>query len=79
MSDLLDGQPEPMFVVFTGTPTVTVAQVNAALKSYAVVNWNWAVCDGMVVLSALMCSLKEIRAQQLAAARLAQTPNWRPN
>ena len=79
MSDLIEGGAEPVWVVFTGTPAVCCAQVNAALKSYAVFNWNWAVADNKVVLSALMCSLRELRAQQLAATRVAPPPNWRPN
>lgn len=66
MADLIDGGPDPVFITFTGTPTVTVAQVNAALKNYAVVAWNWAVADNKVVLSALLCSLREIRKAQIA-------------
>lgn len=72
MSDLTDGQQEPVFRVFTGDPTVTVAQVNAALAAYGVLAWNWAVCDGKVILSALLISLREVRKQQIALAAMPQ-------
>lgn len=79
MSDLVERDNRDVFIAFTGTPTVTCAQVNAALGRYAVVSWSWAVVDNRVELSALMMSVKELRNQQLAAARMAPPPNWRPN
>ena len=76
MSDPIIDQPIDTFVVYTGAPKSTVLLVNQALKDYAVVQWNWAVCDGVLVLSALMCSLTEIRRAQLAVATIARQPHF---
>lgn len=66
MSDLIEGQEEPVFQVFHGTPDETVRNVNQSLKEYVVINWNWSVCDGKVILSALLVSQREVRKAQLA-------------
>lgn len=60
-----------VYVCFTGRPEVTCAQVNAALKNYAVVAWNWCSVDGRVELSCLMVLQSEVRKLQLAAATFA--------
>jgi hypothetical protein len=61
---------EAVFKVFCGPPAETVANVNRSLKEYVVVNWNWAVCGDMVVLSALLVSQREVRKAQLAMTGL---------
>jgi len=66
VSELRDENQEPVFKVCTGEPQLTVSIVNRALEEYVVVNWNWSVCDGRLILSALMISQREVRKAQLA-------------
>lgn len=79
MSEPIRPGKSEIFKVVTGDPETVVTTVNALLDEYGVMNWNWAVVDNRLLLSALM--LAQSAARMMAMGNLQQPPGggFRPN
>jgi hypothetical protein len=54
----------------SGEPAVVESILNELGDSYAVTAWNFATCDGRVIVTAICISASILRQAQIAAAQM---------
>lgn len=70
MEPVLNVKPRKVRILH-GEPAVIEAMVNDLSDEYAPLQWNFAVCDGRLIITVICVAASELRKAQIASANLA--------